>query len=90
MTTNKQVLSWVEEVRALCKPDNVVWIDGSEAQLLALRDEAVASGELTLLNQEKLPGGVWHRTAQNDVARVENRPLFAPRIKKMQALPTTG
>ena len=82
MTTNKQVLSWVEEVKALCKPDNVVWIDGSEAQLLALRDEAVASGELTLLNQEKLPGCVWHRTAQNDVARVENRTFICTEDKE--------
>ncbi len=82
MTTNKQVLGWVEEVKALCKPDNVVWIDGSEEQLLALRDEAVASGELTMLNQEKLPGCVWHRTAKNDVARVENRTFICTEDKE--------
>ncbi len=73
MTQNKNVLTWVEEVSALTKPDKVVWIDGSEAQLLALRDEAVANGEVSLLNQEKLPGCLYHRTNPNDVARVEDR-----------------
>ncbi|MFV0413815.1 MAG: phosphoenolpyruvate carboxykinase (GTP) [Oscillospiraceae bacterium] len=82
MTTNKQVLSWVDEVQALCKPDKVVWIDGSEAQLKALRDEAVASGEMTELNQEKLPGCLWHHTAKNDVARVENRTFICSKEKE--------
>ena len=73
MTTNKKVLTWLEEMKALCKPANVVWIDGSQEQLDALRDEAVASGEMIKLNQEKLPGCYYHRTAENDVARVEDR-----------------
>ncbi len=73
MTTNKKVLTWLEEMKALCKPAEVVWIDGSEEQLEALRAEAVASGEMIKLNQEKLPGCYYHRTAENDVARVEDR-----------------
>ncbi len=73
MTNNKKVLTWLEEMKALCKPDKVVWIDGSEAQLEALREEAVSTGEMIKLNQEKLPGCYYHRTAENDVARVEDR-----------------
>ena len=73
MTENKFVLNWLEEMKALCQPDNVVWIDGSEEQLEALRAESVASGEMIKLNQEKLPGCYYHRTAENDVARVEDR-----------------
>ena len=73
MTDNKKVLSWLEEMKALCKPQNVVWIDGSEAQLEALRAEAVSTGEMIKLNEEKLPGCYYHRTAENDVARVEDR-----------------
>ncbi len=73
MTNNKKVLTWLEEMKALCKPANVVWIDGSEAQLEELRAEAVATGEMIKLNQEKLPGCYYHRTAENDVARVEDR-----------------
>ena len=43
MTDNKSVLSWIEEMKALVKPDNVVWIDGSEEQLNELREESVKS-----------------------------------------------
>lgn len=73
MTENKTVLAWLDEMVKMCQPDNIVWIDGSEEQLEALRAEAVASGELIKLNQDKLPGCYYHRTAENDVARVEDR-----------------
>ena len=73
MTENKTVLAWLEEMKAMCQPDNVVWIDGSEEQLEALRAEDVETGEMIKLNQEKLPGCYYHRTAENDVARVEDR-----------------
>ncbi len=89
MTNNKHVLDWVDEVAALCKPDKVVWIDGSEEQLKALRDEAIATGEVTPLNEEKLPGCLWHRTAQNDVARVENRTFICSK-KQEDAGPTNN
>ncbi|MEG1568690.1 MAG: phosphoenolpyruvate carboxykinase (GTP) [Oscillospiraceae bacterium] len=73
MTENKNVLTWVDEMTALTKPSKVVWIDGSEAQLKALRDESIATGEMEALNEEKLPGCILHRTKKNDVARVEGR-----------------
>lgn len=73
MTKNKTILEWVEQMKALVNPDHVVWIDGSEAQLDDLRAQAVASGELKKLNEEKLPGCYLHHTAVNDVARVEHR-----------------
>ena len=82
MTNNKKVLTWLEEMKALCKPDKVVWIDGSEAQLEALREEAVQSGEMIKLNQEKLPGCYYHRTAENDVARVEDRTFICTETKE--------
>lgn len=73
LTSNKTILAYVEEMKALVNPDNVMWIDGSEEQLDALRAEAVSTGEMIKLNQEKLPGCYLHRTAVNDVARVEGR-----------------
>ncbi len=82
MTENKNVLAWVEEMKNLTTPDNVVWIDGSDAQLKALRDEAVASGEVSLLNQDKLPGCLYHRTNPNDVARVEDRTFICTQNKE--------
>ena len=59
----------VDEMVALCQPDKVVWIDGSEEQLNALREEAISTGEMIKLNEEKLPGCLYHRTNPNDVAR---------------------
>ena len=82
MTTNKAVLSWLEEMKALTKPAKVVWIDGSEEQTNALREEACSTGEMIKLNQEKLPGCYLHRTAINDVARVENRTFICTRKKE--------
>ena len=82
MTQNKKVLTWLEEMKALTKPEKVVWIDGSEEQLEALRAESVASGEMIKLNQEKLPGCYYHRTAENDVARVEERTFICTPTKE--------
>ncbi|MBO5453782.1 MAG: phosphoenolpyruvate carboxykinase (GTP) [Clostridia bacterium] len=82
MTNNKVVLDWLREMTDMTKPDQVVWIDGSEAQLEALRAEAVSTGEMIKLNQEKLPGCYYHRTAENDVARVEDRTFICTPTKE--------
>ena len=89
MTTNKSVLAWIDEMKALLTPDKVVWIDGSEAQIEALRAEACSTGELIKLNQEKLPGCYLHRTKVNDVARVEDRTFICSR-KEEDAGPTNN
>ena len=82
LTNNPNVLKWLDEMIALTTPDKVVWIDGSEEQLNALRAEAIASGEMIELNQEKLPGCLYHRTEPNDVARVEDRTFICSRNKE--------
>ncbi len=89
MTKNKVVLDWLKEMTDMTQPANVVWIDGSEKQLEELRQEAVSTGELIKLNQEKLPGCYLHRTAENDVARVEHR-TFICTSKKEDAGPTNN
>lgn len=87
MTNNKSVLSWIEEMKALVTPDKLVWIDGSEAQIEELRKEACSTGEMIKLNQDKLPNCYLHRTAVNDVARVEGRTYICSR-KEEDAGPT--
>lgn len=86
---SKGVEKFVDESVELCKPARVVLIDGSEAQLEALRAEAVATGEMIKLNQELLPGCYLHRTLPNDVARVEGR-TFICTEKKETAGPTNN
>ena len=94
LTKNPNVNKWVEEMIALCKPDNVVWIDGSKEQLDQLTDEVTAlpdghPDKLYRLNDEKLPGCLYHRTRPNDVARVENRTFICSR-KEEDAGPTNN
>ena len=89
MTTNKSVLNWIEEMKNIVNPDQVVWIDGSQEQLEALRAEACKTGEMIKLNEEKLPGCYLHRTAVNDVARVEHR-TFICSDKEEDAGPTNN
>ncbi|MDR1815376.1 MAG: phosphoenolpyruvate carboxykinase (GTP) [Clostridiales Family XIII bacterium] len=89
MYANTAVNEWVKEMAALTKPDAIVWIDGSEEEKERLTAEAAASGEILLLNQEKLPGCVYHRTAENDVARVEHL-TFICTPKKEDAGPTNN
>ena len=81
-TENKKVLDFVNASAELAQPDNIVWIDGSDAQIDALREEACSTGEMICLNQEKLPGCYYHRTAENDVARVEARTFICCRDEK--------
>ena len=89
LTTNKQVLDFVQSRIDLCKPDKVVWIDGSEKLYNELTEQALATGEMIKLNQEILPGCLLHRTAVNDVARVEGRTYICARTKK-EAGPTNN
>ena len=73
MRKNAFVDAWIREMADMTKPDKILWIDGSEEQLEELRHEAMETGEMIKLNDEKLPNCYLHRTAVNDVARVESR-----------------
>jgi phosphoenolpyruvate carboxykinase (GTP) len=70
-TSNVHLLDWVSKMKELCKPDRVIWCDGSIEEKKRLTEESVATGLLTPLNQQKLPGCYLHRSNPNDVARVE-------------------
>ena len=82
LTDSKLILDWIEEMAEMVNPDKIVWIDGSEEQTQALRDEACSTGELEKLNEEILPNCYLHRTAINDVARVEGRTFICTRTKE--------
>ena len=82
LTKNPNVLKWIEEMTALTKPDKVVWIDGSKEQLDQLTEEAISTGEMVRLNEQKFPGCLYHRTKPNDVARVEDRTFICSKTKE--------
>ena len=82
MPSNKAVREWIKEMAKMTCPDRIVWIDGSDAQRDELRAEACSTGEMIKLNQELLPGCYLHRTAINDVARVEARTFICTKTKE--------
>ena len=87
LTQNPNILKWIDEMIALCKPANVVWIDGSKEQLDALTEEVCAlpddsKDKMFKLNQDKLPGCLYHRTLPNYVARVEDRTFICCKNKE--------
>ncbi|NQT23136.1 MAG: phosphoenolpyruvate carboxykinase, partial [Candidatus Omnitrophica bacterium] len=74
---------WINECAKLCSPDKIVLIDGSEKQKKELQKEAFRTGEVIELNQEKLPGCIYHRTAPNDVARTEGLTFICTKKKSV-------
>ena len=80
-THNKELKDWVNKMARMCQPDDIVWIDGSVKQKQQLEKEAISTGELIPLNQEKLPGCFLHRTAIDDVARTEHLTFICTKKK---------
>ena len=89
MYKNVYVNEWVEQMAKMTQPDTIVWIDGSEEERERLTKQAVSTGEMMELNSEKLPGCLYHRTAENDVARVEHL-TFICTSRKEDAGPTNN
>jgi phosphoenolpyruvate carboxykinase (GTP) len=79
---NDYVMNWIDEMAALCQPDDIVWIDGSDEQKETLTDKAEELGEVKRLDQEKWPGCIYHRTDPKDVARVEDKTFICSRDKR--------
>jgi phosphoenolpyruvate carboxykinase (GTP) len=82
MTSNKRLITWVEEWVQLCQPDNVYWCDGSDEENEKLLDGMVASGAAVKLNEEKQPGSYYFQSDPSDVARVENRTYICTPTKE--------
>jgi phosphoenolpyruvate carboxykinase (GTP) len=72
-TANKDVVNWVERLTRLLLPDQVHWVDGSEAEAEALFGMMVARGHAIKLNEAKRPNSYLFRSDPKDVARVESR-----------------
>ena len=81
MTNHAKLNQWVDEVASLCKPDQIVWCDGSEDEYQRMLQLMVDAGSAQWLSQEKKPNSILVRSDPADVARVEDRTFICSKSK---------
>jgi phosphoenolpyruvate carboxykinase (GTP) len=81
-TANKKVLAFVEEAKALFKPEAVYWCDGSKAEYQHMLKALVDGGTALWLNEEKRPNSILVRSDPKDVARVEDQTYICAATKE--------
>ena len=82
MSTNPRLQAWVEEMRGICRPERVVWCDGSDAEYQEMLRLLVHAGTALWLDPNKRPGSVYVRSDPADVARVEEFTFICSRSKE--------
>ncbi|HYC71857.1 MAG TPA: phosphoenolpyruvate carboxykinase (GTP) [Opitutaceae bacterium] len=89
LSKNVHLLRWVKKMAALCEPEAIHWVDGSQREYDALCAQMVKAGTFIRLNQRKWPGCYLARSDAGDVARVEDR-TFICSLSREAAGPTNN
>lgn len=89
LSKNEHLLRWIKKMAALCQPDRIHWVDGSQQEYDQLCEQLVSAGTFIRLNQDRWPGCFLARSDASDVARVEER-TFICSYSKEAAGPTNN
>ena len=89
LTNNRNLLTWVEKMAALCRPDEIHWVDGSAEENELLCRQLVDAGTFIRLDEKLWPGCFYARSDPDDVARVEDR-TFICSLSKDDAGPANN
>ena len=81
-TRHTELASWVEEVAAHTRPDQVVWVTGSDQESQELNALLVEAGTFVPLAQDKKPNSFYCASDPDDVARVEDRTYICSEHEK--------
>ena len=71
MTNHERLQGWVQEMAELCRPERIVWCDGSDQEYQQMLRFMVQSGSATRLDERIRPNSIFVRSDPADVARVE-------------------
>ncbi|HEY3381711.1 MAG TPA: phosphoenolpyruvate carboxykinase (GTP) [Vicinamibacterales bacterium] len=88
MTRHVHLAEWVNQVAALCQPDQVRWCDGSPEEYQLMLRLMVQAGTAISMNHVR-PNSIFVRSDPADVARVEDRTYICAK-RKEDAGPTNN
>ena len=77
LTTNRELLDWVEDWTRVLAPDAVHWCDGSATEHDRLAADLIEAGTFQRLAHDRRPGSYLALSDPDDVARVEDRTYIA-------------
>jgi len=89
MISYVKLQDWVQEMAALCEPDDIYWCDGSDEEYERMILSLVQEGKAIPLNPNKRPQSYAFFSDPSDVARVEDRTFIAS-LKQSDAGPTNN
>ncbi len=82
LSTNRDLLEWVDHWAQICGPDRVLWCDGSAAEYEQFCDLLVRAGTFVPLSEHRRPRSYWASSDPGDVARLEDRTFICSKVEE--------